>query len=119
VAAAYTRDPGLIALAAAALVLACLFFVADALQVVGAQMLRACGDVWVSTAVQIASYAAVMLPLAWRLAVPGGMGLAGILWAVIAASLMSAALLVARFFWVARPEGATARSTTAAASRRA
>jgi MATE family multidrug resistance protein len=106
VASAYTRDEGLIVATAAALGLACLFFVADALQVVGAQMLRACGDVWVSTAVQIASYALVMLPLAWRLALPAKLGLAGILWAVIAASLMSAGLLVARFFWVSRPAGA-------------
>ncbi len=102
VAGAYSRDPALVALTAGALALACLFFIADALQVVGSQILRACGDVWFSTAVQVASYALVMLPLGWRLAVGARMGLEGIVWAVIVASLMSAALLVARFTWVAR-----------------
>lgn len=103
IAAGYTRDPGLIALVTPALSLACLFFVADGLQAVASQMLRACGDVWLSTAVQVASYAVLMLPLGWALAVPAGLGLKGIVWAVTAASFMSAGLLVARFAWVARP----------------
>ncbi|HTK34075.1 MAG TPA: MATE family efflux transporter [Caulobacteraceae bacterium] len=103
VAGGYSTDPALIRIAAGALQLACLFLIADALQAVAAQALRACADVLVSTGVQIASYAAVMLPLGWALALPAGLGLAGIIWAVIAASLMSGALLVARFFWVARP----------------
>ena len=102
IAGAYTTDPVLARLTAGALVLACLFFIADALQVVGAQALRACGDIWLSTGVQVAAYAAVMLPLGWWLAVPRGMGLEGIVSAVIAASLVSSALLIARFAWVAR-----------------
>lgn len=97
IAGLYTRDPALAALTAGALVLGCLFFVADGLQVVASQMLRACADVWVPTWVQIASYAAVMLPLGAFLAVPAGLGLTGIMWAVIVASFMSAGLLVARF----------------------
>jgi len=103
IAAAYTRDPALAALTAAGLSLACLFFVADGLQVVASQVLRACGDVWLSTWVQVASYAVVMLPLGWALALPAGLGLAGIVWSVVAASVMSAGLLLGRFAWVARP----------------
>jgi len=103
IAAGYARDPALIALVRPALVLACLFFVADGLQAVASQMLRACGDVWLPTAVQVASYGVVMLPLGWALALPAGLGLNGIVWAVTAASFMSAGLLVARFAWVARP----------------
>jgi MATE family multidrug resistance protein len=103
IAGLYTREPGLAALAAGGLTLACLFFVADGVQVVTAQMLRAAGDVWLSTWVQVASYAVVMLPLAWALALPAGLGLAGILWAVTVASFMSAGLLVTRFARLARP----------------
>ena len=102
IAGAYATDAALIEMVRAALVLACRFFIADALQVVGAQALRACGDIRLSTAVQVASYAAVMLPLGWALALPFGLGLSGIVWAVIAASLMSAALLLTRFAAVAR-----------------
>jgi MATE family multidrug resistance protein len=97
IAGLYTTDAALAALTASALVLGCLFFVADGLQVVAAQMLRACADVWLPTWVQIASYAVVMLPLGYVLAVPMGWGLTGIMWAVIVASFMSAGLLVARF----------------------
>jgi MATE family multidrug resistance protein len=101
IAGLYTRDPMLTSLVAAALVLACLFFVADGLQVVGSHMLRARGDVWLPMAVQIASYAVVMLPLGWALALPAGLGLDGIVWAVVAASLLSAGLLVWRFWALA------------------
>jgi MATE family multidrug resistance protein len=103
IAGLYTTDPRLAAVSAGALRLACLFFVVDGLQVVTSQMLRARGDVWLPTWVQIASYVAVMLPLGWALALPAGMGLTGIMWAVIAASFMSAGLLVSRFVWLARP----------------
>jgi MATE family multidrug resistance protein len=102
VAGLYTRDPALAALAAAALSLACLFLIADGLQVVGSHMLRARGDVLVPTLVQVLSYAVVMLPLGWALALPAGLGLNGIVWAVTAASFLSAGLLVGRFGLLAR-----------------
>lgn len=94
---AYTSDKAVIAMASAALVLSCLFFLVDALQVVIAQALRARGDVWLPTFTHLTSYVAVMMPLAWWLAMPMGLGLNGIVWAVIAASFLSAGLLGARF----------------------
>lgn len=102
IAGAYTRDPAVVALAAGALVLSCLFFVADGLQVVAAQALRAAGDVWLPTALHLISYAVVMLPLGWLFALPMGMGVNGIVWAIIVASLVSAGLLGARFWLVGR-----------------
>ena len=41
-------------------------------------------------------------PLAWWLAIPMGMGLTGLLWAVIVASLISCGLLLARFWMLSR-----------------
>ncbi len=99
---AYATDPALISLSAHALVLACLFFVADALQVVGGMALRARGDVLVPTLTHLFSYGAVMLPLGWALARPAGLGLDGIVWAVIVASLLAASLLLGRFLMLAR-----------------
>lgn len=99
IAGAYARDPEVVAVAAAALVLSCLFFVVDGLQVVAAQALRAAADVWLPTAMHLVSYALIMLPLGWWLAVPMGLGVDGIVWAVIVASVVSAALLCARF-WI-------------------
>jgi MATE family multidrug resistance protein len=94
----YSTEAALIAATAPALALACLFFVPDGLQVVGAQLLRARGDIWPSTAIQVASYAVVMLPLGWALALPAGLGLNGIIWAVTVASFLSATLLLTRFW---------------------
>ena len=99
---AYTSDPIVLKMASAALALSCLFFLVDALQVVIAQALRARGDVWLPTFTHLTSYGAVMMPLAWWLSIPMGLGLNGIVWAVIAASFLSAGLLGARFWMLAR-----------------
>lgn len=98
----YTRDAATIAMAAPALMLSCLFFVPDALQVVTAQSLRARGDVWVPTTTHLASYIGVMMPLAWWLAIPMKMGLMGITWAVVAASFLACGFLMTRFWMLSR-----------------
>lgn len=103
IAAAYTNDPLVLTMAAAALLLSCLFFVADGLQVVGASSLRAQSDVWMPTVMHSASYLLVMMPLAYFLAFGAGLGVNGIVWAVIIASLVSAVLLWGRFLWLTRP----------------
>ncbi|WP_416907608.1 MAG: MATE family efflux transporter [Polymorphobacter sp.] len=101
-AAAYTSEPTVRGAAAAALLLSCLFYVGDGLQAVGAQALRARGDVWMPTATHFASYLFVMMPLGWALALPLGLGLMGLVWAVIVASALSALLLWGRFWWLGR-----------------
>ncbi|WP_439533582.1 MATE family efflux transporter [Polymorphobacter sp.] len=101
-AAAYTRESQVQAMAAAALLLSCLFFVADGLQAVGAQALRAQSDVWLPTVTHVASYVLVMMPLAWFLAIPMGLAVNGLVAAIILASLMAALLLWARFWWLTR-----------------
>ena len=102
IAAGYTADPVLIAVASAGLALAGLFFMFDAVQVVAAQALRARADVLAPAITHVASYALVMLPLGWFLAVRLHGGLSGILAAVILASALSAGLLVSRFLWLDR-----------------
>ena len=95
----YTRDAATIAMAVPALIVSCLMFVPDAVQVVTAQALRARGDVWVPTITHLASYIGVMMPLAWWLSIPMGLGLMGIAWAVVAASFAAGGLLLGRF-WI-------------------
>ena len=108
IAAVYTHDPVVQALTAAALWLSCLFFIADGLQVVGAQALRAQSDVWVPTLTHFASYLLVMMPLGYGFAIVMGLGVDGLVWSVIVASLMSATLLWGRFVWLTRAAPATA-----------
>jgi MATE family multidrug resistance protein len=100
VARAYSDDPALLAMAASALVLSCLFFMADGAQVVASSVLRARGDVWWPTGMHFISYVLVMIPLAWWFALRQGGGLDGIIWAVIIASLISGLALTARFYWL-------------------
>ena len=100
VASAYNRDPALMAVVVPALVLATLFFVADGIQVVSASANRAAGDVWWPTIMHFAAYSLIMMPLGWWLA--DGMGVDGLVWAVIIASLVSSVLLTGRFVRVAR-----------------
>ena len=109
ISSAYTREPAVLAVATAALVLACLFFVADALQVVAAQALRSAADVWVPTLMHIFSYGVVMLPLGYFMGVEWGWSVNGIVWAAIIASLVSAVLLCVRFRIVARRQLQTPR----------
>ena len=96
-ASGYTSNAATLAMATPALVLSCLFLIPDALQVVVAQTLRAKGDVWLPTYTHLISYAVIMAPLAWWLAIPLRMGVNGIVWAVTLASFVSAGLLLARF----------------------
>ena len=101
-AAGYTSDRAVQAVAAAALLLSCLFYVADGLQVVAAQSLRARGDIWMPTVTHFTSYNLIMMPAGYLFAVRLGLGVNGLVWAIILASLVSAGLLWGRFLWLDR-----------------
>ena len=98
----YTANPLTLAMAVPALVISCLMYLPDSLQVVTAQALRARGDVWAPSGTHLMSYIVVMMPLAWWLAIPKGLGIIGITWAVVIASVVSAVLLLARFWALSR-----------------
>jgi MATE family multidrug resistance protein len=102
IASAYTGNPLTLAMAIPALALSCLMYFPDSLQVVTAQALRARGDVWLPTGTHLTSYIVIMMPLAWWLAIPRGMGIMGLVWAVVIASVVSAGLLLARFWLLSR-----------------
>lgn len=102
IASAYTTNAATLAVAVPALALSCLMFWPDCLQVVAAATLRARGDVWVPTYTHLASYILIMMPLAWWLAIPQGMGILGMVIAIVLASVISAGLLLARFSILAR-----------------
>lgn len=96
----YTDDVALIAGVQAALLLSCLFFLPDGLQVVAAQALRARKDVVMPTVIHYISYGLIMMPLGWLFAITLKQGVPGLIYAVIVASLMSGTFLVGRFFWL-------------------
>lgn len=98
----YTDDPKALALTVPALIIACFFLIPDALQVVVAHGLRARGDVLMPSVTHMVSYLLVMIPLSWWLAIPMGMGLNGIIGGIVVASFISAALLLWRWWVLAR-----------------
>lgn len=102
IAAFYSTDAAVIAATTIALMIACLYFIFDGLQAVAAQALRARNDVVAPTLFHVISYAAVMWPLSWALAHPAHLGLNGIVFGVTFASVLSAGLLVTRFWSLAR-----------------
>ncbi len=104
----FTSEADLTAMLVPAVALAALFFTMDGLQVVASNALRAMDDVWLPTLTHTISYVGVMIPLGFLLAKPMGMGLNGLVWAIILASLSAGGFLIARFAWLTR-RGASLR----------
>lgn len=102
IARAYTSDPALIASLVGAMGLVALILAPDGGQVVMASTLRAMGDNWFPTASHLVSYVLVMPPLAWWLAEVQARGVTGLLEAILWASVLSCAILVARFAALSR-----------------
>ena len=107
---AYSNDAAVLAIAAPALALATFFFVADAIQVVAAHANRAAGDVLMPTVMHFISYGAVMIPLGFVLAPT--LGVNGLVWSVIVASLISGVLLGVRFRIISRRAALTSHQAT-------
>ena len=102
---AYTADVGLAAFIASMMWIAALILHPDGAQVVIASALRARGDNWFPTFSHILAYAAVMPVLGYWLAEREGMGVAGLLFAIFWSSVLSAAVLIVRWWALARRPG--------------
>ena len=95
-AAAFTVDPEVRALAAVLIPVAGFFQVFDGLQVVSAGVLRGLGDTRVPMVVNLAGFWAVGLPVSLLLGFRLGLGPTGLWWGLVAGLGVVAALLLAR-----------------------
>jgi multidrug resistance protein, MATE family len=102
IARAFTADPALMLAAAAIIAMVWLIGVFDFTQVVLAEALRALGANWFPAISHLGSYALVMAPLGWLLCVHFERGAAGLVEAIIAASVVSFCLLFVRFLFKRR-----------------
>ncbi len=102
IARAYTADVSLAALIASLMWVAAIVLHPDGAQVVAASALRARGDNWFPTFSHIAAYAVAMPLLGYWLAEVQGQGVAGLLFAIFWSSVLSAAVLLARWWALAR-----------------
>lgn len=98
----FTADPALIAIATPLVAYMGFVVIPDTCQAVMALALRGCGDTWVPVATHIISYFAVLAPCAWIFALHTDRGVAGILDAILIASVVSATFLVGRFYLLTR-----------------
>ncbi len=102
IARAYTSAPILVAMTAALMPLAAAILAPDGGQVVAAAALRARGDNWFPTASHILAYALVMPPLAFYLGEIEGHGVAGLMSAILWASVLSVGVLTIRLWALTR-----------------
>jgi MATE family multidrug resistance protein len=102
----YSHDPHLLPNVRMGLLLSCWFFIPDGLQVVASQALRARRDILAPTIIHYVSYGAIMLPLGFVFSITLNWGVAGLVWAVVAASLISGTFQTARFLWLDRQAAA-------------
>lgn len=98
----FTVDPALLVLATPLIAYMGFVVLPDTCQAVTAMALRARGDNWVPVATHMISYYAVLAPVAWYLALHTERGVAGILDAILIASVVSATFLVGRLYLVGR-----------------
>lgn len=98
----YTTDDVLVAMLIPLMAIGALVLIPDGTQVVAASALRARGDNWFPTFSHIMAYAVVMPVLGFWLAEHQGMGVAGLLFAIFWASVVSAGVLLARWWALAR-----------------
>lgn len=98
----YTADASIAALVASLMWVAALVLHPDGAQVVAASALRARGDNWFPTFSHILAYAIVMPLLGFWLAETREMGVAGLVLAIFWASVLSASVLLLRWWALAR-----------------
>ena len=98
---AYTADIALSAMIASLMWVCALVLLPDGTQVVTASALRARSDNWFPTFSHILAYAVVMPVLGYWLAEHQGMGVAGLLFAIFWSSVLSAAVLLLRWWAIA------------------
>ncbi len=100
----YTADVSLAALIGAIMWIAAIIMVPDGAQVVASSALRARGDNWFPTFSHILAYAGLMPVLGYWFAERQGMGVAGLLYAIFWASVLSAGVLALRWSLLARAQ---------------
>jgi MATE family, multidrug efflux pump len=106
IAALYTADAAVIALAAQLLVLAGFFQLSDGMQVAASGALRGLKDTRVPMLITTFAYWGVGMPVGWWLAFRAGYGARGMWMGLIAGLSMAAILLSTRFWRLARAAAA-------------
>lgn len=102
ISALYTSDESLRASLPMLFGVVALFLIPDGGQVVMTFALRGAGDAWVPTSTHMLSFFFVMIPAAWILAFPMGMGVKGLVISIALGAGVALIALCIRFLWISR-----------------
>jgi MATE family multidrug resistance protein len=94
----FTSNPGVVAAAAPLIQIAAVFQLSDALQAVGAGVLRGAGDTRVTFVANAFGHYAVGMPVGFLLCFPLGYGAEGVWWGLTAGLSVVAVFLLVRFY---------------------
>ncbi|WP_417810511.1 MATE family efflux transporter [Thalassospira alkalitolerans] len=97
VAQLFSQDATVIAMTAGLLILMPIIFPTDGGQNAAISALRGAGDKWVPTILHLVSYLCIMIPAGYYLTFVRGMGVAGLFWGIVIASLVAVSGLAIRF----------------------
>ncbi len=98
----YTDDPAVRATAAVLVLWMAAILPFDGAQAVMSNALRGWGETWTPSLLQGSAYLAVMMPAGWLLGSRLDLGVSGLFAAILGGSIVSSALLCARFRYLAR-----------------
>jgi len=115
--ALHSSDPALAAVTVPAIAFAAFVVLFDGQQAMITMALRGLGETWWPTAFQAFAYVAIMLPLAWFLALGLDRGLIGLLEGTLTASIFAVAAQNLRFWWLTRRQGPGDAAARASAGR--
>ena len=98
----YTSEADLLVILPGLFAIIALLLIPDGGQVVMTFALRGAGDAWGPTVLHLLAFIVVMIPAAWILAFPMGMGVTGLMVSIALGAGTSMALLALRFWLVSR-----------------
>jgi len=98
----YTSEADLLRVLPGLFAIIALLLIADGGQVVMTFALRGAGEAWAPTALHLVAFILVMIPAAWLLAFPVGLGTTGLMMAIAMGAGTSLAILSLRFAIVSR-----------------
>ncbi len=98
----FTEDPAVIALVVPALAIAALALLVEPIDYIVLYALRAAGDQWVASAIQISAFLLIMVPFAWYFAFTLGHGFIGLIYAILLGVVCAALALNVRFYFFTR-----------------
>lgn len=93
----FIDDVEVVALAASLLLFIAIAMPFDAVQLIVLYSLRAMGDQWIASALQVLSFFVIMVVVGWVLAFPVGLGVAGLVIGMLAGAFSASVLLGLRF----------------------